>query len=239
MQKKENINTWLQQINDSAKAAVSVDCVIFGYDNTELKVLTIECNMPPYEGKKSLVGDLVQSDENLAQAASRVLKDRVGLEDLYLEQVNTFGQPNRHPLGRVISTAYVTIVSISDHTLNKVLDRNPKWIPLKSINEMAFDHKLILKKCTKKLRRRIHSYPIVFSVLPQKFTIIDLQTIYESILDKKLDKRNFRRKVNKVPYIIDLEELQSDVNHRPAKLYSFDFEKYNEHRINDIVSFRL
>jgi 8-oxo-dGTP diphosphatase len=195
--------------------------------------------MPPYIGKKSLVGDLIKSNENLDQAACRILKDRVGFENLYLEQVNTFGVPDRHPLGRVISVTYYTIVTIAEHTLNKVLDRNPRWISISEIQEMAFDHEIILQNCLKKLKRRIHTFPIAFKLLPEKFTVVELQSIYESVLGKNLDKRNFRRKLKKLSYIIDLEELQSDVNHRPARLFSFDFEKYNKHVAKDKVTFSL
>jgi 8-oxo-dGTP diphosphatase len=237
--KEENINTWLHQINEGAKSAVSVDCVIFGYDEGDLKLLSIDCNMPPYVGKKSLVGDLVDANENLDEAANRVLSERAGIEGLYLEQVKTFGSPNRHPLGRVFSIAYYTIVPIADHMLKKVLDRNPQWVAINSINEMAFDHALILESCLATLRRRIHTYPLAFNILPNKFTVVQLQTVYEKVLNKKLDKRNFRRKLKKLPYIIDREEMQSDVNHRPARLYSFNFEKYQRHLQKDKVNFNL
>lgn len=239
LSKEENINTWLHQINEEAKAAVSVDCVIFGYDENELKILSIDCNMPPYVGKKSLVGDLIQANENLDEAANRILSERAGIDGLYLEQVKTFGMPDRHPLGRVFSIAYFTIVPIDQHKLHKVLDRNPQWVAISEIEDMAFDHAMILENCLATLRMRIHTFPLAFNILPEKFTVVQLQTVYEKILNKELDKRNFRRKLKKLPYIIDLEQTQSDVNHRPARLYSFNFEKYQRHLDKDKVNFNL
>ena len=124
----ENINTWLSQINNDYKAAISVDCVIFGYDEHYLRVLLLKSDMPPFEGKYSLVGDLVRPDENLDEAAERVLYERTGLDDLFLEQVRTFSQVDRHPLGRVITTAYYSLVKLNDRLFD-IENANPnlKW----------------------------------------------------------------------------------------------------------------
>lgn len=238
--KVENINTWLNQLNESAKAAVSVDCVIFGYDGEELQVLCIDCNMPPYIGKKSLLGDIVENNENIDEAAKRILLQKVGIKDLYLEQVKTFGNPGRHPLGRVITVAHYTIVSIKEYTaVTYISDRNPQWTKMSELEEMAFDHKLILDECLNTLRNRIHSLPLVFDLIPEKFTVVELQTVYEKLLGTELDKRNFRRKIKKIPYIIDLNQVQQDVHHRPAKLFTFDFEKYQRHLDKSKVKFNL
>lgn len=222
----ENINTWITELNSEAKAAVSVDCVIFGYDEKELSFLQIECNMPPHEGKMSLIGDLVRSNETLDEAARRVLEMRTGLTGVYMEQVKAFSGLNRHPLGRVISVAYYSLIKIDNHTILDNQSKALNWVPIKEVDEMAFDHMQILNECLNTLRVRLREKPIGFSLLPRKFSLIQLQNLYEIILDIRLDKRNFRRKLHNSGILIDLEENQTDVAHRPAKLYSFDYERF-------------
>ena len=223
---RENINTWLSEINVESKTAVSVDCVIFGYNDLELSVLQIECNMPPYEGMMSLLGDIVKNNETLDQAANRILFEISGLNNIYLEQVHSFSAPDRHPLGRVISVAYYALVKTDTIALEDKANKDLKWIPIRKIDEMAFDHRKILDICLDSLKRTIRNRPIGFNLLPKKFTLIQLQRLYEVILEIELDKRNFRRKLQATDLLIDLGETQSQVSHRPAKLYSFDFDKY-------------
>ena len=236
---EENINSQLYKINESAKAAISIDCVIFGYDGLDLKVLTLTCNMKPYLGYRSLIGDLINSNEGLNESASRILYERVGLKDLYLKQVRAFGMPKRHPLGRVISIAYFTVIALDyQQSITKKM-RNPMWVNLKDINELAFDHNDILNVCLNSLKEEIKSFPIVFNILPKKFTLIELQQVYETILNIELDNRNFRRKIRKIPYIKALEEMQTGVNHRPARLYYFDFDAYDRDQAKQINNFEL
>lgn len=237
--KNENINTWLRQINEDAKAAVSIDCVIFGYQEGRLKVLAINCDMPPYVGHHSLVGDLVRSDEHLKEGANRILREKTGLTDVYMEQVQAFGIPDRHPLGRVISIAYFTLISVNDYQIDRATELSPHWIDLKEINVLAFDHQKILNTSLKVLRERIRQYPIALEILDTKFTLIQLQQVLESVLAKPLDKRNFRRKVSQLKYLIALDETEKDVNHRPAKLYTFDFEVYKRDIAQGINDFNL
>lgn len=227
----ENINTWISQINSDYKAAVSVDCVIFGYDENHLRVLLLKSDMPPFEGMYSLVGDLVHPRENLDEAAQRVLLKRTGLDDVFLEQVKTFSDIDRHPLGRVITTAYYSLVKLNS-SLFKVEEDNPnlKWMKITKIKDLAFDHNIILEKCLTQLRYRLREKPIGFELLPRKFSLKQLQNLYEKVLDIELDKRNFRRKLKSLDLLVDLNENQSDVNHRPAKLYTFDHEKYESKR---------
>jgi len=227
----ENINTWISQINTEFKAAVSVDCVIFGYDENHLRVLLLESDMPPFEGKYSLVGDLCHPHENLDESAKRVLFERTGLKDVFLEQVKTFSDIDRHPLGRVITTAYYSLVKLNEN-LFRIEKENPKlkWKKVSSITELAFDHNVIFDNCVKQLRYRLRDKPIGFKLLPKKFSLKQLQNLYEKVLDIELDKRNFRRKLKALDLLVDLNENQSDVNHRPAKLYSFDPEKYENKR---------
>lgn len=235
----ENINTWISELNSDAKAAISVDCVIFGYNEKELSVLQIECNMPPHVGKMSLIGDLVKSHETVDEAANRILEKITGLSDLYLEQVQTFSDPNRHPLGRVISVAYYSLIKTDKYELIDKEHKHLQWVPISSTEEMAFDHQQIMNLCYNRLKKRLRERPVGFSLLPKKFTLIQLQRLYEIILGIELDKRNFRRKLQATGLLKDLGEVQQDVSHRPAKLYTFDHERYAELKTNNVLKFDI
>lgn len=206
--------------------AISVDCVIFGFDNNELKVLLIESDLEEYNDMWSLLGDLVKPDENLDAASYRVLNERTGLDDVYLEQVYTFGEVNRHPAGRVITTAYYSLINIKDHQL-KLSHNQLHWHPVNEISQLAFDHKKILDTCLKRLQSKIEEYPIVFNLLPEKFSLRELQNLYESILGVKMDRRNFRKKFFMMDWLVDVNELEQDVPHRPGKLYKFNTGKFS------------
>lgn len=203
---------------DYFNIAISVDCVIFGYDNKELKVLLIKSDLQEFEDKWSLLGDLVKPDEDLESAPYRVLKQRTGLDDVFLEQVYTFGSLNRHPSGRVITTAYYSLINIKDHQL-RISDNEVHWHNVDDIKEMAFDHKAIVDKCLNKLREQAEEHPVVFNLLPQKFSLRELQELYQAILGTKLDRRNFRKKISLKKWLQDLDEMENNVPHRPGKLY--------------------
>ena len=212
---------------DYFKVAFSVDCVILGFEHNELKVLVIKCNLQEYLGMWSLLGDLVKPNEDLTDASYRILRERTGLHDVFLEQVHTFGNVNRHPGGRVITTAYYSLVNINDHQL-QLSDNELHWHPVQEIVEMAFDHQKILETCLVQLREKIADHPIVFNLLPQRFSLRELQNIYESILNVKLDRRNFRKKFFMTDWLIDTGELENDVPHRPGKLYAFNCDKFSQ-----------
>ncbi len=201
--------------------------MIFGLDQESLKVLLIKSDYPLYEGKWSLLGDLVSRHENINQAADRVLLERTGLQKLFLEQVLCFGNVNRHPSGRVVSVAYFTLVN-RDHINLAVQDHELHWHNVHQVGEMAFDHNEILSTCLLRLQERIKAEPIGFNLLPEKFSMRSLQLLYESVLMVELDRRNFRKKVMSSGLLIDMKELESDVPHRPAKLFKFNSEKYNK-----------
>lgn len=203
---------------DYFNIAISVDCVIFGYDNKELKVLLIKSDLQEFENKWSLLGDLIKPDEDLDSAPYRVLKQRTGLDDVFLEQVYTFGTLNRHPSGRVITTAYYALINIRDHQL-RISDNEVHWHTVDDIKEMAFDHKSIFDKCLEQLRVQVEEDPIVFNLLSQKFSLRELQELYQAILGIKLDRRNFRKKISLKKWLEDLDEMEDDVPHRPGKLY--------------------
>jgi len=230
--RKENINTWISQINTDYKAAVSVDCVIFGYDQEDLKVLLLKSDMPPFEGMYSFLGDLLKPNETTDQSALRVLKKHTGLTDIFVEQVSAFSDVGRHPLGRVITIAYYSLVQLDDRLMG-LEKENPqlKWLPVNEIEELAFDHKTIFDKCLNLLKIKLRDKPIGFNLLPAKFSLKQLQNLYEKVLDIKFDKRNFRRKLKSLDILLDVNENQTDVNHRPAKLYTFDKEKYDKKKV--------
>lgn len=203
------------------KALVSVDCVIFGFADNELKVLLIKSDLEVYKDKWSLLGDLLKPNEDLESASYRVLKERTGLSDVYLEQVYTFSGIGRHPGGRVITTAYYSLVNIKDHQL-QLAHNELHWHPVNEICNLAFDHDKILLVCLERLRDQILEHPIVFNLLPEKFSLRELQALYEAILNTKMDRRNFRKKFFLMDWLIDLDELETDVSHRPGKLYKFN-----------------
>src|SRR5688572_5439122 len=212
--------------NEFFQIAISVDCVIFGFDHNELKVLLIKSDLENFSDQWSLLGDLVGPDENLDNASYRVLKDRTGLDDVYLEQVYTFGEVKRHPAGRVITTAYYSLINIKDHQL-KLSHNELHWHPVNEISTMAFDHKTILDTCLERLQSKIEEHPIVFNLLPEKFSLRELQNLYEAILGTKMDRRNFRKKFFLMDWLVDMNELEQDVPHRPGKLYRFNTSKFS------------
>jgi 8-oxo-dGTP diphosphatase len=200
------------------KIALSVDCVIFGYDKKKLKVLVFESDFEEYANMLSLIGDLVQPEEDLEEAPYRILRERAGLHDVYMEQVYTFGTVERHPSGRVITTAYFSLVDIKTHKL-PASETNLHWHDVDGISRMAFDHKMILDNCLSRLREKVLEYPIVFNLLPEKFSLRELQDLYEAILGVELDRRNFRKRITLKNWLVDLNEMEEDVPHRPGKLY--------------------
>lgn len=203
------------------KALVSVDCVIFGFADNELKVLLIKSDLEVFRDRWSLLGDLLGADEDLESASYRVLKERTGLSDVYLEQVYTFSSLDRHPGGRVITTAFYSLVNIKDHQL-KLAHNELHWHPVNELSNLAFDHDRILQTCLERLRDQIQEHPIVFNLLPEKFSLRELQALYEAILNTKMDRRNFRKKFFLMDWLVDLDELERDVSHRPGKLYRFN-----------------
>ena len=224
---QKNIRTILKQLESDGIIGISVDCVIFGFDDNELKVLLIKSDFEKFDNKWSLLGDLVNSHEDLDQAAYRILNERTGMDDVYLEQVMGFGDVGRHPAARVVTIAYCSLINIEHHQL-KIHDNELHWHRVTTLSEMAFDHKTILNVCYEWLQKRIQEHPLGFSLLPKKFSLRELQNLYEAILDVKLDRRNFRKKFFTMGLLEDTGELEADVPHRPGKLYKFNYEKYQK-----------
>jgi 8-oxo-dGTP diphosphatase len=227
MKTVKTLHTIQSEVQGSNRIALSVDCVIFGFDEDKLKVMLIRSDLKKYQGKWSLLGDLVRPDEDLDAAAYRVLKQRTGLNDVYLEQVQTFGSITRHPAGRVVTVAYCSLINVQHHKL-KILANELHWHDVKTVTDMAFDHQQIFNTCYLRLQKRIQEHPLGFNLLPKKFSLRDLQNLYEAILDIKMDRRNFRKKFFTMDFLVDIDEMEVDVPHRPGKLYKFNYEKYEK-----------
>ena len=211
------------------KSAFTVDNVIFGFDEGDLKVLLIKRGEEPYDGMWALPGYFVYPNEDLDSAANRVLEELTGLRNVFLEQVRTFGKVDRHPFGRVITVAYFSLVKIDAYQLQPAsIALQAQWHSISAIGELAFDHNNILEACFDRLQWSVKTRPVGFELLPRKFTLTALQHLYEAILETELDKRNFRKKILSMDLLIDLDETQEGVAHRPAKLYKFDKERYKE-----------
>ncbi len=203
---------------DYFNIAISVDCVIFGYDEKELKVLLIKSDFEEFSGLYSLLGDLIRTDEDLDAASYRILKERTGMDDVYLKQVQAFGSIGRHPSGRVITITYYSLIDIKHHKL-RLTHNELHWHSVNEIKKLAFDHKAILDTCMRRLRQQIVEHPVVFNLLPEKFSLRELQELYQAILGIELDRRNFRKKISLKDWLVDINEMEDDVPHRPGKLY--------------------
>lgn len=211
------------------KSAFSIDNVIFGFDNKMLKILLIKRGEEPYLHMWALPGDLVYPTEDLDNAPKRILKELTGLDKVFLQQVHTFGEVNRHPLGRVITVAYYSLVNISYVNVKaSSFAEKVDWMPINEITILAFDHLNILKTSFAKLKQSVRVRPLGFELLPELFTLSELQDLYEAVLEKKLDKRNFRKKIKQLDILIDMDRSQKGVAHRPAKLYKFNVTQYEK-----------
>lgn len=209
----------------------SIDCVIFGFDDGELKILLIQRNEEPFKDWWALPGHIVEKDQSIDLAAERILYELTGLKDIFMEQFHTFGDVNRHPQGRVITVAYYAMIRLNGvKELKPVSNYASKamWIPVNNLPKLAFDHEKIFSRGFEKIRNKISYQPIAFELLPEKFTLTQLQQLYEVVLNKKLDKRNFRKKMLNYGILKALNEKQKGVSYRAAKLYKFDKRRYNQ-----------
>lgn len=239
-------------MTDQTNPHISVDCVIFGFDFEKLNVLLLERKLENPDGSlvfcdQSLVGQHIRNDESLDAAASRILYETTGLSNIYLEQFFTFGCPERlnkerariwlksigrNPDERVITTAYFSLVNTHDVQISYA-PRHACWCDIKTVKNLAFDHDIILQKGLEALRKKIKTDPIAFELLPKKFTLTQLQKLYEAILDISIDKRNFRKKAIQSDYIVALNEKQKDVSHKPAQLFMFSRDVYQATKKED------
>ena len=210
-----------------ARAALTVDCVVFGVDEEELKLLLIRRGNAPFQGKWALPGGFVHIDESLEAAAARELQEEAGVTPPFLEQLFTFGAVDRDPRERVVSVAYYTLVKLSDHKVRAATDAaDAAWFGVNDLPSLAFDHDRIVQTALERLKGKVRYQPLGFELLPHKFTLSQLQRLYEIVLERELDKRNFRKKVLAMDLLIETDELERDVAHRAARLYRFDERRY-------------
>ncbi|PUZ21254.1 8-oxo-dGTP diphosphatase [Chitinophaga costaii] len=198
---------------------VSVDCVIFGSEQDQLNVLLMPCTLPGCEGRWTLPGGALQMEEELDVAAHRVLQEHAGIVLPHLEQLQAFGSVKRHPIERVISVAYVTLVHLRENNVSLPEGKGLRWFPVKACPLLAFDHTAILEAARTRLQHKLLEQPTDLRLLPRRFSFRELQDLYEAVLDYKLDRRNFRKKVLAMNLLVDLHEAEHNVSHRPAKFY--------------------
>jgi 8-oxo-dGTP diphosphatase len=211
-----------------ARPALTVDCVVFGLDKDDLKVLLIQRDLEPFAGRWALPGGFVNVGEAVNVAARRELEEETGVGRVFLEQLYTFGAPDRDPREHVVSVAYYALVKLSDHRVQAATDaRHAAWFSMDDIPKLAFDHPKILKTAHERLRSKVRYQPIGFELLPPRFPLRALQHLYEVILKRELDKRNFRKKILSMGVLEELDEIETDVAHRAARLYRFEKRKYN------------
>ncbi len=235
-----HLPTGMKKFDNYFKSAFTVDNVIFGFDEGDLKVLLIERTEAPYYGHWALPGYFVRPDEDLDEAAIRVLFELTGLRDVYLEQVKAFGTVDRHPFGRVITVSYFSLIKIDNFVLREdsEIASQISWHSIADLPELAFDHHAILQECLIRLKRLVRIQPVGFELLPRKFTLTALQHLYEAILGTEMEKRNFRKKILSMNLLIDCNETQEGVSHRPARLYRFDETRYQQF-LDEGFSFKL
>lgn len=209
------------------RAALTVDCVVFGLDEAELKVLLIRRGLAPFKGKWALPGGFVRLEETVDEGARRELWEETGLQNVFLEQLYTFGTIHRDPRERVVSVAYYALVNLAEHPATGASDASEAaWFPVAHPPALAFDHDEILKMAAQRLRGKVRYEPIGFELLPEKFTLSQLQHVYEAVLQTKVDKRNFRKKILGMKLLVALKETVRTGAHRPAQLFRFEARKY-------------
>jgi 8-oxo-dGTP diphosphatase len=211
------------------RPALTVDAVVFGLDDEDLKVLLIRRDLEPFRGEWALPGGFVRVEESLEDSVRRELEEETGLSEVFLEQLYTFGDVDRDPRERVVTVAYYALVRLSDHRVKAATDaRDAAWFAVSEAHRLAFDHDRILAVGLERLKGKVRYQPIGFELLPPQFTLSQLQRLYETILETPLDKRNFRKKILGMDFLVPLDEVEKDVAHRAARLYRFDRKKYRE-----------
>jgi 8-oxo-dGTP diphosphatase len=212
-----------------ARAALAVDCVVFGLDDDDLKVLLIRRGMDPFLGRWALPGGFVHIEETVEDAARRELREEAGIERAVLEQFHVFSSIDRDPRERVVTVAHYALVKLSEHAVRAATDaREAAWFGVDDLPKLAFDHDVVVEMAIGKLRTKVTQTPIGIELLPKKFTLTQLQHVYEKVLDREIDKRNFRKKVLATELLIETDEVEQDVAHRAARLFRFDEKAYRK-----------
>lgn len=227
----------MKNYHNQKKVLLAVDCIIFGFDKQNLKILLIKRDFEPEKGHWSLMGGFLQPGETLDVAATRVLNHLTGLDDIYMEQLRAYSALDRDPVERTVSVSYYALINIPEHSaLNE--NFSAKWFNIDEKPDLIFDHNLMVKNAMSRLRYRASTKPIGFELLPEKFTMKQLQTLYEAILGEKLDKRNFINKINALDILIKTEEKDMNSSRKGSYFYTFDEEKYKV-KVSDGFAFKL
>lgn len=224
----------LSSYTSHEKILVAVDCIIFGFDGSKLKGLFIKRAFEPEIGKWSLMGGFVEPDENADQAAARVLYQLTGMRNIYMEQLYAFTDVDRDSAGRVVSIAYFALINIMDYSEQLQLEHEAKWFSLTKVPQLIFDHKKMVGKAKDLLKQKIVSHPIGFELLPDKFTLPNLQSLYEAILELPLDKRNFTKKILSLGVLNKLDEKEKESSRKGAFYYTFNSARYKKLQSNGV-----
>lgn len=219
----------MKQYPEVKRYPVAIDCIIFGFDGSEVKLLLIHRGFEPQQGKWSLMGGFVEENESLDNSAARILKKLTGLENVYMEQLLTFGNPQRDPVERTFSVVYFALIDIHKYEAQLTDNYHPQWFALKRIPELIFDHFTMVGLAKEKLRFKATHSPILFELLPEKFTIPQLRCLYESVFDKQMDKRNFSRKALSSELLVKLKDKEKTNSKKGAFYFKLDKKKYNSH----------
>ena len=204
----------------------AVDCIIFGFDGENLKILLIKRGFEPEKGKWSLMGGFVQENENLDQASNRFLKQLTGLDGMYLEQLHTFSDPDRDPIERTISTAYFALIDLNKYEKQISTEYHAEWFALKRLPKLIFDQQEMVELAKRRLRYKAALHPIMFELLPARFTIPQLQNLYESVYNTTIDKRNFSKRVLATGLLIKQDEKDKSGSKRGAFYYQLNMQNY-------------
>lgn len=216
----------MNKYSKQTRILTAVDCIIFGFDGTELKLLLIKRAFEPEKGNWSLMGGFVQATESFDAAAERVLKQLTGLDGVYLEQLYAFGSIDRDPLERTISIAYFALIDIHKYEKQISEDYHAEWVPVKQVPALIFDHQQMIKMAREKLQYKAALHPILFELLPEKFTLPQLQSLYEGVYDTEFDKRNFSRKVLSTGLLIKQKEKEKTSSKKGAFYYKLNKRSY-------------
>lgn len=217
-----------QYYQDHPTFHVAVDSIIFGFDQGELKLLIHKRQFEPAKGEWSLFGGFVQQNESLDEAAGRILSEHTGLRDIYMEEIQSYGEVNRDPAGRVISVAYYALIPAGEYTEAGNSKSGATWVSLTELPPLIMDHNHMVEKGLRRLKRRAATQPIGFELLPREFTMPQLQALYEAIYQTELDKRNFRKKIMAMDVLIKLDTKDKSSSRKGAYLYRFDKKKYKK-----------
>ena len=217
--------------DDKDRFLVAMDCIIFGFSEGELSLLLIKRKIEPAKGQWSLMGGFLRENESIDEGAKRVLNELTGLDNVYMEQVRTFGEVERDPGERVLSVAYYSLVKIEESDQERLVDHNAYWIKINELPELIFDHGQMVELARDVMRQKASTEPIGFNLLPDLFTLTQLQSLYEAIYGTVLDKRNFRKRVAEMDYIVKTDKIDKTGSKRGASLYKFNDRIYQKHPI--------